>query len=265
MCALVLAAVTLAACGGTKDNRSATTKKVTTTSAIGGGSTTTDVGTPSGSQASNNLHNSGQPGTTAKASGAPSAGSNGSSPPASTSGLQPTAPGTYSYSVTGTRTATDTVKVDPATGADQHSTATSARGSTEQTLRYLPNGIYLVDLKVAGMDFRSSDGQPVLEYPEPAPVGKTWSWSVTSGGITVTTNFQVVRTETQMVGSESVPTTVLHATITTSGSIQSSSDDTIWVSEHYRMIIRTDDKTTSNNPFVGNSTTSSKLTSTHPS
>ena len=48
-------------------------------------------------------------------------------------------------------------------------------GSTEQTQRYLGDGIYLVDLKVAGMDFRAADGQPVLEYPEPAPVGKTWS------------------------------------------------------------------------------------------
>ena len=58
---------------------------------------------------------------------------------------------------------------------------------------------------------------------------------------------------------------MLQVTITTSGCIASTSHDTIWVSEHYRMIVRTDDKTTSTNPFIGNSETSSKLTSTQPS
>jgi hypothetical protein len=282
--AALLAAAVLAACGSSKDSRSATTKKVTTTTGADNATVDTAAGTPSGSQttAANNLKNSGQPGTTAKPSGTPSANS-GTSPPASKSGLQPTAPGKYQFAITGFRRAgtpattqplndTSELTVDPATGADQHSNQVdknNAQASQEETLRYQADGIYLVDLKVGGGIIEFKPDQPVLQYPEPATVGKAWEWTTksTDGGTTVNTKLKVLRTENQTVGSETVPTTVIDAVITTSGNVASTTHSTIWVSEKYRMIVRTDSVADITQPvFVaGHSETSSKLVSTKPS
>ena len=282
--AVLMTAVVLAACGGSKDNRASTTKKVTTTTGAEGATANSAAGPASGSQstAAGGLRNSGQPGTTAKPSGTPSANNNSASPPASPSGLKPTAPGTYKFTVTGTRRGgtpptTQTINdqadatVDPPTGADQHSKQVdnnNPQANQDQTLRYLADGIYLVDLKLGGViEFKPS--QPVLEYPEPATIGKAWSWEITStdGATTVHTDLKVLRNENQMVGSESVATTVLDVTITTRGQFTSTTHETVWVSEKYRIIVRTDGVSDVTQPvFVaGHAETSTKLVSTKPS
>jgi hypothetical protein len=273
----LVAAAVLAGCGSSKDNRSAITKKVTTTTAEGNATVDSAAGPASaGSQstAANNLKNSSQSPTTAKAGSVSAASNSTSPPPATAAGLQPTTPGKYTYHLTGQGNGQNidtqlTMTVDPPTGGDQHSTTQTQQGSEEQTLRYQANGLYLVELKLnAGFiqkDF--TPNPPALQYPEPATIGKTWSWSVTSsdGKTTVNTSFQVLRTENQTVGSETVPTTVLKVTITTSGDIVSKSDSTYWISEKYRLIVRTDSTADTTSPIVTHSTTSQVLLSTKPS
>jgi len=281
----LLATTVLAGCGSKKDNRSATTKKVTTTTAEGSATVDSAAGPASGSQSTsaNNLQNSSKSPTTAKPSGSVAAGSNGTSPPASPTGLQPTAPGKYQYTITGfrrggtpatTQTLNDSAEltVDPHTGADQHSNQVDkqyAQASQEETLRYQADGIYLVDLKVGGGAIEFKPNPPALQYAEPATVGKAWEWTTksTDGGTTVNTKLKVLRNENVMVGSESVPATVLDAVITTSGAVVSTTHSTIWVSEKYRMILRTDSVADITSPaFVaGHAETSSKLQSTKPS
>lgn len=280
----LLAAAVLAGCGSKKDNRSATTKKVTTTTAEGSATVDSAAGPASGSQstAANNLQNSSKSPTTAKP-GSVSAASNGTSPPASPAGLQPTPPGKYQYTITGSRrggTPATTqpindsaeLTVDPPTGADQHSNMVdkqSAQASQEETLRYQADGIYLVDLKVGGGAIEFKPNPPVLQYAEPATIGKAWEWTVksTDGGTTVNTKLKVLRQENLMVGAESVAATVLDVTITTSGTFASTTHSTIWVSEKYRLILRTDSSSDiTSPPFVaGHADTSSKLQSTKPS
>ena len=267
----------LAGCGSKKDNRSAITQKGTTTTSEGNATADSAAGPASGSQstAANNLNNSSKsPGTTAKTGSVSAGGNTTSPPPAAAAGLQPTAPGKYNYHLTGQGNGQNidtqiTMTVDAPKGGDQHSTTQTQQGSEEQTLRYQANGIYLVELKLnAGFiqkDF--TPNPPALQYPEPATIGKTWSWSVTSsdGKTTVNTSFQVLRTENQTVGSETVPTTVLKVTITTSGDIVSKSDSTYWISEKYRLIVRQDSTADTTTPIVTHSTTSQVLLSTKPS
>jgi hypothetical protein len=63
-----------------------------------------------------------------------------------------------------------------------------------------------------------------------------------------------------------VPAVVLEATITLTGDINATSHRTIWVSEAYRIIVRTDDKTDGTyETFHYTSDTSQKLQSTRPS
>jgi len=275
----------LAGCGSKKDNRNAITQKGTTPTAGDDATVNSAAGPSSGSQSTvaNNLNNSSKsPGSTAK-SGSVAAGSNGTSPPAPSSGLQPTAPGKYQYVITGFRRGgtpattqpvndTSELTVDPATGADQHSNQVDkqyAQASQEQTLRYQADGIYLVDLKVGSGAIEFKPNPPVLQYAYPATVGKAWEWTTksTDGGTTVHTKLKVLRTETMTVGSESVAATVLDAVITTSGTVVSTTHSTIWVSEKYRLILRTDSVADITSPaFVaGHAETSSKLQSTKPS
>ncbi|MBV9252624.1 MAG: hypothetical protein JO054_00215 [Actinobacteria bacterium] len=273
----LVAATILAGCGSKKDNRNATTNKVTTTTAAADATVDSAAGPSSGSQttAANNLQNSSKSPTTAKASGSISAAGNTTSPPpAAAAGLQPTAPGKYTYHLTGNGGGQNidqqlTMTVDPPTGADQHSSTQTQQGTTEQYLRYQASGLYLVELKLnAGFiqkDFKPNP--PALQYPEPAPVGKSWSWQVTSsdGKTTVNTAFTVLRTENVTIGGETVPTTVLKVTITTSGDIASKSDSTYWVSEKYRLIVKQDATTDITSPIVSHSQTSQTLNSTKPS
>lgn len=280
-----MVATALAGCGSKKDNRGATTNKVTTTTSEGNATANSAAGPASGSQSTvaNNLNNSSKsPGTTVK-SGSVAAGSNGTSPPASPKGLQPTPPGKYDYAITGfrrggtpatTQQINDSAEltVDPPTGADQHSNQVDkqyAQASQEETLRYQADGIYLVDLKIGGGAIEFKPNPPALEYPAPATIGKSWEWTTksTDGGTTVNTKLKVLRDENLMVGTESVAATVLDVIITTSGTVVSTTHSTIWVSEKYRMILRTDSVADiTSPPFVaGHAETSSKLQSTKPS
>jgi hypothetical protein len=213
--------------------------------------------------------------TTKKGGGGSSGGAGPQ--PATPAGVKATAPGSYTYKVKGTMTVgaapqpvdtTATMKVDPLQGTDQHSSLSGQQGGTETVLRYQGDGVYLVDLKLTGAvskEFKPTP--PALAFPQPATVGKTWSWSATStdGKTTVKSDFKVLRTETIAVGGEQVPTVVLDATVTTDGDVKSTSHRTIWTSEAYRLIVRQDDKINGTyGGFAFSGDTSSVIQSTKP-
>jgi hypothetical protein len=272
------AVLLLGACGGNdkKSSNASASKGSTSTTAIGADSSTTAA--PSGGSGG-----TGAGSATTKKSGGSSSGSGGSPTPgpqpSTAAGQKATAPGTYKNTVTGTRTigsaqtvnATSTLKVDALQGTDQHSVTTSSDGgSSEQVLRYLADGVYLVSLKTttSGITKEFKLDPPGLSFPQPATVGKTWSWTATStdGKSTVKSDFKVARNEAVMVGTENVPAVVIEATVTLTGDITATSHRTIWVSEAYRMIVRSDDKTQgSYSGFNFSSDTSEKLQSTKPS
>jgi hypothetical protein len=267
----------LGACGGksykdvaARDKGSTTTSEVTTTTgagAVAAGGTATTV--------------AGKTATTKKAGASASGGS--TAQPATATGVKATAPGSYTYKVNGTMAVgpapaggspqpvntTSTMKVDPLQGTDQHSSQTSQNGGSETLLRYQGDGVYLVDLKLTGQiskEFKLDP--PGLAFPQPAAMGRTWSWSAksTDGATSVKSDFKILRTETIAIGSEQVPTVVVEATVTTSGDITSTSKRTMWTSEAYRLIVRQDEKLDGTySGFKFNADTSSVLQSTKPS
>jgi hypothetical protein len=271
------ATLVLGACGGkdkknvaASDKGATTTTEVSTTSTelAAGGSTTVAPGSKSATTKKPATKSSG-------ASGGTSTGGGQQSTPA---GVKATAPGTYTYKVTGTQQVltptpqpidtTSSMKVDPLQGTDQHTSESGQQGGTEQILRFQADGAYLVDLKLSGAISKEFKLEPPgLVFPQPATIGKTWTWNAksTDGKTTVKSDFKVVRTETIAIGGEQVPTVVLEATVTTGGDVVSTSKRTIWTSEAYRLVVRQDDKT--NGTYSGYAfkfDTSSVLQSTKP-
>ena len=259
------------ACGG-DDKKDVATNKATTTTVEGETTTSAAVeagGTTSAAPKAGTTKKA--TGTTAKA-GAPAAGAQQSTP----AGIKAAAPGSYTYKVTGTMTVgtpqkvdtTSTLKIEPLQGTDQKSTQTGQQGGTETLLRYQPDGAYLVNLKLTGpvnKEFKLEP--PGLAFAQPATIGKTWSWSAksTDGATTVKSDFKVLRTETIAIGGEQVPTVVLETKVVTDGDIKSTQTSTMWVSEAYRLIVRTDSKANGTyGAFAFSSDTSSVMQSTKP-
>ncbi|MEY2567363.1 MAG: hypothetical protein QOE35_1892 [Actinomycetota bacterium] len=268
----------LGACGGksnkdvaARDKGSTTTSEMTTSTeagaAGGGGATTTAAGKTA----------------TTKKSGTSAGGGGSASQPATANGVKATAPGSYTYKVNGTMAVgpapaggspqpvntTSTMKVDPLQGTDQHSSQSSQNGGSETLLRYQGDGVYLVDLKLTGQISKEFKLEPPgLAFPQPAAMGRTWSWTAksTDGATSVKSDFKILRTETIAIGSEQVPTVVVEATVTTSGDINSTSKRTMWTSEAYRLIVRQDEKLDGTySGFKFTADTSSVLQSTKPS
>jgi hypothetical protein len=193
-----------------------------------------------------------------------------SPPPPPPPGATFTTPGKYTYRVTGTASGqpvdtTSTLTVDPPNGADQRTSQSTQQGTQEQILRRQADGVYLVNLKInAGFvakEFRFEP--PALSFPIPPTIGRAWSWEArsTDGKTNVKSSFKILRNETIDVGGERVDTVVLELVTETSGDIVSTMTSTLWVSQRYSLIVRTDSKGTSP---LGPSETSSKLQSTRP-
>lgn len=249
----VVAAATLVACGGGDDkDASPTTQHGTTTTVAtpvtGGASPTPLAGGAPATTAPIGSPRHTTPATTPPRSGATS-GAAGT--PASSVAVG-TRPGTYRYASTGTfstgptgeqqRSGESVLTVDPPAGADQHSLRQGENRATEQVVRYQADGAYLVVLKVTeqGITKEFRPPAPVLAVPSPAPVGRTWSWRMTStdGRTTIAADFRIERTEAVQVGPESVPTVVVQATLVTTGDVTSRGTQTLWVAESRRLVVR---------------------------
>lgn len=249
--------VLLAGCGGDGDSdgerSSDPTKPATTSSTIPGGDAPL-AAAPSTTTAPP----AGGPGSTKAGSTSATPPSTTTTRPAGAKAAAPTpanaatTPGRYRYASTGTfsaggsaeqrRSGESILTVDLPAGADQHSLRQGDNRSSEQILRFQPDGIYLVMLKVTdqGLTKEFRPAQPVLTFPYAAPVGRTWSWRMTStdGKTTVETSFRIERTEAVAVGPESVAAVVVQADVVTSGDLTSRGTQTLWVAESRRLVVR---------------------------
>lgn len=277
--------VLLAACGGgdkEKDAAEETRQGDETTTSVAGSDTTVAPGQPAAG--------AGGTGTTKprSSSGATGGASGGATSTSTSSTLRPgpttqpaskfAAAGNYVMRRTGKRTVTGLgdqsldgegrLRVDPPSGNDQHFALEYGDGGTAQTVRPRSGGIDLAYLKVtvqaSSWEFRPSP--VVLFAPDPASVGSTWSWRITStdGSLTIDARFKAVRNESVTIGGEAVNTVVVEGTSTLSGAVNGTLKQTLWGSERYRLIVRTEDVTDTSTPFASHSESRSELASTKP-
>lgn len=230
-----------------------------TTAAGGGGTTTTRKGATT---------------TTARAGATATTTPSGpgTPPPASQVGANP---GTYKYHVTGTSPfgpvdAENTLAVDAPAGSDQHTNQTGQSGTTETVYHYQSDGVYIKQLKITNPAFTAEfkPPAPVLGSPVPATVGKSWNWTMmsTDGKYKLDGTFAIPRTETVKIGGEDVPCSVIEATLKVSGAFTSTSKETLWGSEKYRLVVQVHDVTDATyNGAPIHSDTTSTLKSTKPS
>ena len=274
--AALLATVVLAgACGGDDDDDESSTKAgntsettASTDTTVAGDTSTTAV--PAGGGGTATTAKRGSTATT-RAGAAPGQPAPTSPPPPAQPGVKFAAPGKYTYDVAGTsplgQPGPAQLTVDPPNGADQRSVLSSNQGSTEQILRQQTDATYLVLLKTAQPAEEFRPNPPVLAAPQPAPVGKTWSWTMTSvdGDTTVKSDFRVTGNETVAIGGEQVPTIVVEATITiNSPSIAAVDKRTMWISDNYRLIVKQRDVVDTTKPFASHSDITATLRSTKP-
>lgn len=253
---VTVALVILAACGGGGDSGGDEASETTRPSVT----TTTTVVDGGGSVA---LGSSPSPAVPAGGAGTARAGSSTTTTTARPAGktasassatpeVTTTPPGRYRYASTGTfaagaageqrRTGESVLTVDPPAGADQHSLRQGDNRSTEQVLRFQPDGTYVVMLKITdqGLTKEFRPAIPVLAFPHSAPVGRTWSWRMTStdAKTTVETSFRIERAEAVTVGSDSVPAVVVQADVVTSGDLTARGTQTLWVADTRQLVLR---------------------------
>ena len=224
--------------------------------------TTTPSVSPSATQAVS------QPPTTAS-SGAPAASGPAAAVPAGTAttsaaplstrapgrpaASKATAAGQYTYTSSGTVTVgatpqdaagTQTLTISALKDDVQHSTLHSDdTGDTEQDVVVRDTGSYGASLKLTSPAF-SKEFRPataVLLVPDPAVVGRSWSWSATStdGATHVSASNKLVRTETLTIGGTKVSTVVLQTHLVLSGDVWYDAQLTVWWAPAYRLPVKT--------------------------
>ena len=225
-----LALATLAACGPTggvtqavrASAGSAAAATSTSTSTMAAATTSTTAPGRTATTTTRRATTTTKPGATTTA--APAAGAKGLAPPAA---------GTYRYDTSGSTTfslaaaqsfpAVTTLVVDRAVGTTQHSTrdlrdASGNGPSTELTLDYRADGVYLVALRVTYGVSGTSDGQ---DFQPPAPLlllgtgarPGAHSEADLPGGGGAKLVVDVLRTEQVTVAGKAVDTVVLQAAI----------------------------------------------------
>lgn len=278
--AVLFALSLLAACGSGGDGDDSATDRSTGDKAS---TTTADDGqTPAGTDAADDGTTSTGPTVTSGEKPTPiTAGSGGSggNTTATTSATSGTAPprtgdersataGTYAYHRTRDGSPTQgTLVVHAPQGSDQRYVTTYPGGeANELVVRARSGAIDLLMLKTTTPLFGTKEfrpSPPVLFAPDPAKVGATWSWRMTSidGGRTLDGAFRVVRTERVTVGGEPVDTVVVEGTVNISGDITGTLHQTSWASPRYRLVVRADERLES---AFAQYTQSALLASTRP-
>lgn len=258
---LLLALVLIGtACGSKKKSSDAIgsgSEESTTTTTTGGApaESTTTTAAAAGAPNSSGTGQGATAGSAGSGATTTTAKSSGSSSSAAASGDGRAAPGTYTYNRTGTSTSNAfgdrsldgpvSLKVDPANGNEQRSVQSSAESSSEQVLRFLPEGAYFTYLKStnSGLSKEFRPNPPVLAMPAGATVGRTWSWTVQSsdGATTLNASFKVERNETVNIGGEAVPTVVLSVVLKTTGDIELTTNQTNWISVAKGLSVKVDE------------------------
>jgi len=243
--AALVTGLLLAGCSSSGDDKAATTEPTASLSAtpLASASTATSA-RPSASVVPSASGASAATAPSASASASP-----GGAAPASS--IKGTAPGDYTYDAKGTYSlggapqqveGTSTLTVSPLQGNRQTSTLHAEQGGdTVQDLVIESGGVKLARLSIGtpvNKEFRNAP--PVLLFPTPATVGRSWSWRSTStdGSSTLTTTNKVVRTETLTIGGQRVATVVLQSRLVITGDVTYTADVTTWVATAYRLPVK---------------------------
>jgi hypothetical protein len=256
--AVPLALLAVSACSSSGDDGTQTldstpspgASAVTTTAPASEATTAPPVtgGQPSGAASA---------GTTTQAPAA-TTGSTAAVPPLSTKAPGTTAPskatraGVYTYTSSGTVTVgatpqdasgTQTLTVGPLRNGIQHSTLHSDdTGDTEQDIVVRDAGSYGASLKITTpafvKEFRPDPA--VLVMPDPAVIGKAWSWSATStdGATKAKADNKLVRKETLTIGGLQVETVVLQTHLVLSGDFSYDAQVTLNWAPAYRLPVK---------------------------
>jgi hypothetical protein len=272
---------TAVACSSGKKKVSLNSSGSTTT--VAGDTSTTAGGDAAGSGSTVPGGGAATP-TTVKAGGATTtAKPGGTSTGPGTSSTAGAKPGQYKYALSGTGafgpvSGDEVDTIDPANGADQHSSSKDPSGNatSETVLHFQSDGVYLKDLKLIAGVTKEFVFDPIgLAVPLPATVGRTWQWgpyTSTDGKTKISATGKILRTEAVPAGSESVDCVVVELTVTTHGDIETTSTQDLWASQKYNLTIQEHDvvngSATFGNPpttYPVHSDTWRKLHSTQPS
>ena len=250
---VLAAAVLLAGCGGSSTPSTAQPAGDAASAAASTAASASAAPVPGGSAAANTsgaartttgTTSGGTSGTTTGATGGTTSGAGTGSARSAY-----TAPGTYTYDTSGTVTAgaprdasgTATLTVDAPAGGSQHSLLGNDQGRTEQTVTNRSGGTYLTKLVITNPAFdKTFEPTDALLMPEPATVGRTWSWKVTStdGKTTASVTARIARNETLTIGGASTPTTVVESTLQLTGDITYTAHTQTWFDPAHRLPVK---------------------------
>lgn len=163
-----------------------------------------------------------------------------------------TAVGSYTYDSTGKVTigatpqdasGTQMLTIGALKGGIQHSTLHSDdSGDTEQDLVVRDTGTYGASLKLTSPAFTKEfrPAVPVLLMPDPASLGRSWSWAAdsTDGATHVTATNKLVRAETLTIGGQKVATVVLQTHLVLSGDVKYDAQLTLNWAPEYRLPVK---------------------------
>jgi hypothetical protein len=162
-----------------------------------------------------------------------------------------TAPGSYTYDTSGNVTAgasrrdasgTATLTVDPPAAGRQHSLMGTDQGRTEQDVVVRADGTYLVHLAITNPTFSKEFNlsPPGLLVPDPATIGRSWSWKATStdGKTTASVTARVTGRETLTIGGAATPTTVIESTLKLTGDITYTAHMQNWADLAHRLSVK---------------------------
>ena len=172
--------------------------------------------------------------------------------PGTTAPSKATAAGQYTYTSSGKVTigatpqdasGTQTLTIGALTNGIQHSTLHSDdTGDTEQDVVVRDTGSYGASLKLTSPAFTKEfrPATPVLLMPDPAAVGKTWSWRAasTDGKTQVSASNKLLRKETLTIGGTRVDTVVLQTHLVLSGDVNYDAQLTLWWAPTYRLPVK---------------------------
>ena len=262
---LGLAALVLAgACGGDDGPSERASDRTTAPSTASTASTTTSAapGSPGATTAppagGGGATSGAGTGTTAPSRAAATTTTAATAPAGQAGGQVLPAPGTYRYDSTGRFTSATlgisqprdgevVLTVEPPAGADQRSVRQGAGRTTEQVLRVQGGDVLLVSLRLVdqGITKEVRPSPPALALPAGASPGRTWSWRArsTDGQTEVSSEFRAVRVEDVAVGADRVSALVVEVRLTTTGDLELTSTQTMWVSQRHGLVVRQDDAT----------------------
>lgn len=235
----------LAACGGDDDDGAATGSSTSTTSATTAAAAESTTTTAAPSTAA--------PATTA----APPAGSGSAAAagaPAEASTPTPLAPGTYRYRQTGSgKVGTETYDAPPegtmvadAAGADGrqvlHRYIDPEGQAADVTMRFAADGMFVLEtlMRMGQTEIRCTFDPPLASPAWPPTVGAQASGQGACGAFTTDVTSEITEARTVELDGRTYDAVVVRSTITTSGQVESTTNQVDWFVPELRLSAHTE-------------------------